>query len=140
VRAGKAYVEQKTCHEWHSSFLCVDGTPSPLHKKPGWHGEGFFDKNSDYSLTAQVSIYYQVSVQRGDLQHKRSSYSLIICLLLTTSLVYLGVFMTQMYLHKRGSPSIPSHFLVWESGCGWTRHILHEFGVCRHTNGQWEGV
>jgi len=34
----------------------------------------------------------------------------------------------------------PSHFLVQESGCGRTRHMLHEFGVCRHTNGQWEGV
>ncbi|KAG2050542.1 hypothetical protein BDR06DRAFT_862570, partial [Suillus hirtellus] len=38
-------------------FLCVDGTPSPLHEKPSWHGEGFFDKNSDYSLTAQVVIF-----------------------------------------------------------------------------------
>ncbi|KAG2054074.1 hypothetical protein BDR06DRAFT_826215, partial [Suillus hirtellus] len=54
----KAYVEQKTCCEWHSGFLCADGTPSPLHEKPSWHGKGFFDKNSDYSLTAQVSIYY----------------------------------------------------------------------------------
>ncbi|KAG2046529.1 hypothetical protein BDR06DRAFT_1035893, partial [Suillus hirtellus] len=53
----KAYVEQKTCREWRGGFLCVDGTPSPLHEKPSWHSEGFFDKNSDYSLTAQVVIF-----------------------------------------------------------------------------------
>ncbi|KAG1719538.1 uncharacterized protein EDB91DRAFT_1065516, partial [Suillus paluster] len=52
----KAYVEKKMCCEWHGSFLCVDGTLSPLHKKPVWHREGFFNKNSDYSLTAQVII------------------------------------------------------------------------------------
>ncbi|KAG1869882.1 hypothetical protein F4604DRAFT_1926667 [Suillus subluteus] len=53
----KAYVESKTCCEWCGGFLCVDGTLSPLHEKPGWHGEGFFDKNLGYSLTAQVVIF-----------------------------------------------------------------------------------
>ncbi|KAG2072897.1 hypothetical protein BDR04DRAFT_1012425, partial [Suillus decipiens] len=53
----KAYIEKKTCIEWHGGFLCVNGTLSPLHEKPGWHGEGFFNKNSDYSLIAQVVIF-----------------------------------------------------------------------------------
>ncbi|KAG2070755.1 hypothetical protein BDR04DRAFT_1128369 [Suillus decipiens] len=55
--ASKSLCRKKTCHEWHGGFLCVDGTLSPLHKKPGWHGDGFFDKNLDYSLTAQVIIF-----------------------------------------------------------------------------------
>ncbi|KAG2067112.1 hypothetical protein BDR04DRAFT_1129750 [Suillus decipiens] len=40
------WVEGKTCWKWCGGFLC----------KPGWHGEGFFDKNSNYSLVAQVII------------------------------------------------------------------------------------
>jgi hypothetical protein len=47
-------VEGKTCQEWCGGFLCVDGTPFNLFQKPGWHGEGFFDKNLNYSLVAQV--------------------------------------------------------------------------------------
>jgi hypothetical protein len=48
------WVEGKTCWEWRGGFLCVDSTPFNLFQKPGWHGEGFFDKNSNYSLAAQV--------------------------------------------------------------------------------------
>ncbi|KAG2068200.1 hypothetical protein BDR04DRAFT_1129317 [Suillus decipiens] len=48
------WVEGRTCQEWHSGFLCIDGTSFNLFQKPGWHGEGFFDKNLNYSLTAQV--------------------------------------------------------------------------------------
>ena len=53
------YVEEKTCAQWKGGFLCVDGTPFKLFQKPGWHGEGFFDRKSNYSLSNQVSgIYY----------------------------------------------------------------------------------
>ncbi|KAG2340370.1 hypothetical protein BDR05DRAFT_1035276 [Suillus weaverae] len=55
-KRSQQWVEGRTCREWCGGFLCVDGTPFNLFQKPGWHGEGFFDKNSNYSLTAQVVI------------------------------------------------------------------------------------
>ena len=51
----KRWVEERTCREWRGGFMCVDGTPFKLFQKPGWHGEGFFDRKSNYSLSAQVS-------------------------------------------------------------------------------------
>jgi hypothetical protein len=51
----KDWVEERTCSEWRGGFLCVDGTPFNVYQKPGWHGEGFFDRKSNYSLSAQVS-------------------------------------------------------------------------------------
>ncbi|KAF8805036.1 hypothetical protein BYT27DRAFT_7105658, partial [Phlegmacium glaucopus] len=36
-------------------FCIVDGTLVPLAKKPGHHGEGYFDCKSNYSLNVQVS-------------------------------------------------------------------------------------
>ena len=40
--------------EWRNGFLCVDGSPFNLFQKPGWHGEGFYDRKSRYSLSSQV--------------------------------------------------------------------------------------
>jgi hypothetical protein len=57
------YVEERTCSQWKGGFLCVDGTPFKLFQKPGWHGEGFFDRKSNYSLSNQVS----------DLSHRMAS-------------------------------------------------------------------
>ncbi|KIJ14529.1 hypothetical protein PAXINDRAFT_24245, partial [Paxillus involutus ATCC 200175] len=53
----KVWVESKTCVEWRNGFLCVDGTPFNLFQKPGWHGEGFFDRKSRYSLSNQIVIF-----------------------------------------------------------------------------------
>jgi hypothetical protein len=53
----KAWVESKSCPAWRNGFLCVDGTTFNLFQKPGYHGEGFFDRKSQYSLTNQVSFY-----------------------------------------------------------------------------------
>ncbi|KAG2065255.1 hypothetical protein BDR04DRAFT_1033229 [Suillus decipiens] len=50
----KDWVEERTCPEWRGGFLSVDGTPFNLFQKPGWHGEGFYDRKSNYSLSAQV--------------------------------------------------------------------------------------
>ncbi|KIK27284.1 hypothetical protein PISMIDRAFT_93488 [Pisolithus microcarpus 441] len=52
----KRWVESHSCPEWRGGFLCVDGSPINLFQKPGWHGEGFFDRKSRYSLSAQVII------------------------------------------------------------------------------------
>lgn len=53
----KCWVEAQTCKEWRGGFLCVDGTPFNVFQKPGWHGEGFFDRKSNYSLSAQVRYH-----------------------------------------------------------------------------------
>lgn len=58
----KCWVEARTCKEWRGGFLCVDGTPFNVFQKPGWHGEGFFDRKSNYSLSAQVCYYSNQSV------------------------------------------------------------------------------
>ncbi|KIJ04531.1 hypothetical protein PAXINDRAFT_32601, partial [Paxillus involutus ATCC 200175] len=52
-RKAKEYVEVRTCPQWKGGFLCVDGTPFNLFQKPGWHGEGFFDRKSNYSISNQ---------------------------------------------------------------------------------------
>lgn len=43
------------CLEWGGGFCMVDGTLVPLFEKPGYHGETYFDRKSDYSLNVQVS-------------------------------------------------------------------------------------
>ncbi|KAG2746067.1 hypothetical protein P692DRAFT_201841042 [Suillus brevipes Sb2] len=52
----KDWVEEQTCPEWRGGFLSVDSTPFNLFQKPGWHGKGFYDRKSNYSLSAQVVI------------------------------------------------------------------------------------
>ena len=50
----KAWVESRSCPAWRNGFLCVDGTTFNLFQKPGYHGEGFYDHKSCYSLSNQV--------------------------------------------------------------------------------------
>ncbi|KIK11404.1 hypothetical protein PISMIDRAFT_82100, partial [Pisolithus microcarpus 441] len=50
----KNWVESRSCPGWRGGVLCVDRSPINLFQKPGWHGEGFFDCKSRYSLSAQV--------------------------------------------------------------------------------------
>ncbi|KAG2345638.1 hypothetical protein BDR05DRAFT_974965 [Suillus weaverae] len=52
----KTWVEEQTCPEWRGGFLCVDSTQFNMFQKPGWHGEGFHNRKSNYSLSAQVMI------------------------------------------------------------------------------------
>jgi hypothetical protein len=126
----KAYVEKKTCHKWCRGFL-----PSTQEICLAW--EGFFDNNLDYSNSPGK---HQFGMQHSDLELKRLSYSLITLVLWTMSSLYLGVSITQTYSHEHKFPSIPKCFLVQESGCGQTRHMLHELGVCHHINSHQEGV
>ncbi|KIK12172.1 hypothetical protein PISMIDRAFT_121349, partial [Pisolithus microcarpus 441] len=52
----KQWVEdQMGIPEWQHGFLCIDGSPLNLFQKPGWHGEGFYDHKSHYSISSQVS-------------------------------------------------------------------------------------
>ncbi|KIM64650.1 hypothetical protein SCLCIDRAFT_114801 [Scleroderma citrinum Foug A] len=56
IHRAKVWVERKGCFDWRNGFLCVDGSPFNLFQKPGWHGEGFYDRKSRYSLSSQVVI------------------------------------------------------------------------------------
>ena len=41
-------------------YCMVDGTPIILFQKPGYHGEAYFDRKSNYSLNLQVrrTLFY----------------------------------------------------------------------------------
>ncbi|KAF8572921.1 hypothetical protein K439DRAFT_1377001, partial [Ramaria rubella] len=50
----KWWGEESTCQAWQNGFCFVDGTLVPLADKPGYHGEGYFDRKSNYSLNVQL--------------------------------------------------------------------------------------
>lgn len=133
-RRAKQWVEQRTCREWRGGFLCVDGTPFNLFQKPGWHGEGFFDKKSNYSLTAQVCSFLPIDFDTFT-PIKRSLFCPIISALSTTLLVYLGAFMMLMCSGTRESPGSLVIFLAQQSGYGRTQRMLHRPGVLHHSSG-----
>jgi hypothetical protein len=132
-KRAKQWVEQRTCCEWRGGFLCVDGTPFNLFQKPGWHGEGFFDKKSNYSLTAQAHSYLLIDFDMLT-SIKRSLFCPIISALSTMfKLAYLGAFMTLTCLDTRELPGSLEIFSAWESGYGQTQHMLP--GVLHHSSG-----
>ena len=54
--AAKAWVAEASCPEWGDGWLMVDGTLIPLHVRPGFFGNVFFDRKSNYSMNVQVSM------------------------------------------------------------------------------------
>ncbi|KAF7291261.1 DDE Tnp4 domain-containing protein [Mycena indigotica] len=52
--AAKEWVEAASCAAWRDGWLLVDGTLVPLSDKPGFHGEAYFDRKSNYSLNIQL--------------------------------------------------------------------------------------
>jgi hypothetical protein len=52
----KEWVEMVSCYAWRDGFCMVDGTPIVLFQKPGYHGEAYFDRKSNYSLNLQVRL------------------------------------------------------------------------------------
>ena len=50
----KEWVEAVSCYAWRDGYCMVDGTPVVLFQKPGFHGEAYFDRKSNYSLNLQV--------------------------------------------------------------------------------------
>ncbi|PPQ83037.1 hypothetical protein CVT25_005279 [Psilocybe cyanescens] len=52
--AAKEWVEAASCAAWRDGYLFVDGTLVPLADKPGYHGEAYFDRKSNYSLNVQL--------------------------------------------------------------------------------------
>lgn len=121
------YVEERTCSQWKGGFLCVDGTSFPLFQKPGWYGEGYFDRKCNYSLTNQVSTFIKICLLANDVY--RSYAFLTIYGLLTMSLEYLEVFMTQLPFNNPKLLSHQNNSLVKMSGFGLTVHIAVNHGV-----------
>ena len=50
----KDWVEANSCPAWRNGWLMVDGTLVPLFRRPGYFGNVFFDRKSNYSLNVQV--------------------------------------------------------------------------------------
>jgi hypothetical protein len=140
-KRAKQWVEQRTCREWRDGFLCVDGTPFNLFQKPGWHGEGFFDRKSNYSLMAQVRHDSSLPIDLDMLTSiKRSLFYPIISALSTMLLAYLGAFMTLACLGTQELPGSREIFLAQRSGCGQTQRTLHRPGVLHHSSGHQGGT
>lgn len=50
----KEWVEENSCPAWRDGWLMVDGTLIPLSRRPGFFGNVFFDRKSNYSMNVQV--------------------------------------------------------------------------------------
>ncbi|KAH9952251.1 hypothetical protein BGW80DRAFT_1440900 [Lactifluus volemus] len=55
--AAKAWVQDASCPAWRDGWLMVDGTLVPLFMCPGFFGNTFFDRKSNYSLNVQVMFH-----------------------------------------------------------------------------------
>lgn len=53
----KTWVEENSCPAWRDGWVMVDGTLIPLFSRPGFYGNSWWDRKSNYSMNAQVSIY-----------------------------------------------------------------------------------
>lgn len=51
----RLWVEENSCPAWRGGWCMVDGTLIPLFMRPGFFGNTFFDRKSNYSLNVQVS-------------------------------------------------------------------------------------
>ncbi|KAF8583705.1 hypothetical protein K439DRAFT_1617284 [Ramaria rubella] len=50
----KVWVEEQSCPMWRDGWLMVDGTLVPLYARPGFFGNSFFDRKSNYSMNVQL--------------------------------------------------------------------------------------
>lgn len=50
----KQWVEENSCHAWCNGWVMVDGTLVPLYSYPGYFGNSWYDRKSNYSLNVQV--------------------------------------------------------------------------------------
>lgn len=55
----KEWVEEASgCPAWRDGWLMVDGTLVPLFRRPGWFGNVWYDRKSNYSLNVQVNVAF----------------------------------------------------------------------------------
>ncbi|KIP12161.1 hypothetical protein PHLGIDRAFT_57966, partial [Phlebiopsis gigantea 11061_1 CR5-6] len=50
----KVWVEERSCPAWRDGWCMVDGTLVPLFMRPGYFGNTFYDRKSNYSLNVQL--------------------------------------------------------------------------------------
>ncbi|KIJ42884.1 hypothetical protein M422DRAFT_253990 [Sphaerobolus stellatus SS14] len=50
----KAWIESRSCLSWCDGWLMVDGTLVPLFTQPGFYGNSWYDRKSNYSLNVQL--------------------------------------------------------------------------------------
>lgn len=50
----KQWVEDNSCAAWRDGWIMVDGTLVPLYSRPGFFGNSWYDRKSNYSLNVQV--------------------------------------------------------------------------------------
>jgi hypothetical protein len=50
----KVWVEENSCPAWRDGWLMVDGTLVPLYARPGFYGNTWYDRKSNYSMNVQV--------------------------------------------------------------------------------------
>ncbi|KIJ42752.1 hypothetical protein M422DRAFT_170775 [Sphaerobolus stellatus SS14] len=50
----KAWIESRSCPSWCDGWLMVDGTLVPLFARPGFYGNSWYDRKSNYSLNVQL--------------------------------------------------------------------------------------
>ncbi|KAF8156111.1 hypothetical protein B0H34DRAFT_659606 [Crassisporium funariophilum] len=66
--AAKGWVEAASCAAWRDGFIFVDGTLVPLADKPGYHGEAYFNRKSNYSLNVQVQYHVLLMIKTNKIQ------------------------------------------------------------------------
>ncbi|KAF8578055.1 hypothetical protein K439DRAFT_1648881 [Ramaria rubella] len=49
-----SWVESRSCSGWRGGWLMVDGTLVPLFARPGFYGNSWYDRKSNYSLNVQL--------------------------------------------------------------------------------------
>ena len=54
--AAKMWVEENSCPAWRDGWLMVDGTLVPLFAHPGFYGNTWYDRKSNYSMNVQVHV------------------------------------------------------------------------------------
>jgi hypothetical protein len=60
-QAAKAFSAEKVCPEWGDGYLSADGSTVVLFEKPGYFGEAYFDRSSNYSINMQVRRFKYLS-------------------------------------------------------------------------------
>ena len=115
----KNWVVEASCLDWEDGWLMVDGTLVPLHLRPGFFGNAFFDHKSNYSMNVQVHIYCTFKGVR--LIYIRLSLHLTYALL-TTVLDYLGASIMPLLGRKLAFQRSMETFLVKMNGYGQIQH------------------
>ncbi|TFK59784.1 hypothetical protein BDN72DRAFT_780272 [Pluteus cervinus] len=50
----KQWIEDTSCYAWRNGWLMVDGTLIPLYARPGFYGNTWYDRKSNYSMNVQI--------------------------------------------------------------------------------------